>query len=76
MGRHAAIPDPAARPVLGAEEAFRLLGIGRTAGYEHIRQGTFPIEVLRLGRVIKVPTMPLLAALGLAPVAATSPTND
>jgi predicted DNA-binding transcriptional regulator AlpA len=60
------IPDPAARPTLKAEEAFALIGIGRTVGYEQIRQGTFPVRVLRLGRLIKIPTAPLLDWLGLA----------
>jgi hypothetical protein len=36
------LPDPAQRPTIGAEEAFRLLGCGRTSGYELIRQGDFP----------------------------------
>jgi predicted DNA-binding transcriptional regulator AlpA len=62
------LPDPNQRPTIGAEEAFRLLGCGRTVGYELIRQGTFPVQVLRLGRVIRIPTARLLDLLGLGPV--------
>ncbi|MBV9661870.1 MAG: helix-turn-helix domain-containing protein, partial [Acidimicrobiales bacterium] len=51
--------DPKVRPVLSALEAFRLLGIDRTTGYKAIRQGTFPVPVLRLGRSIRVPTAAL-----------------
>jgi predicted DNA-binding transcriptional regulator AlpA len=65
------IPDPHQRPTLSAEEAFALLRCGRTSGYQQIREGTFPVRVLRLGRVIKVPTAPLLEVLGLGQPAQT-----
>jgi predicted DNA-binding transcriptional regulator AlpA len=61
------IPDPSTQPTLTAEEAFRLLDCGRTSGYQQIREGTFPVPVLRLGRKIRVPTAKLLEALGLTP---------
>jgi hypothetical protein len=48
-----------------AEVAFAALDIGRTAGYQAIRDGTFPVPVLRLGRVLRVPTLPLLELLGV-----------
>jgi hypothetical protein len=48
-----------------AEVAFEALGIGRTAGYQQIRDGGFPVPVLRLGRVYRVPTLPLLELLGV-----------
>ncbi len=63
----ATIPDPAEQPTLSAEEAFRLLGCGRTSGYEMIRRDEFPVPVLHLGRVIRIPTAPLLELLGLRP---------
>jgi hypothetical protein len=47
------------------EVAFQALGCGRTAGYASIRAGTFPVPVLRLGRVYRVPTLPLLELLGV-----------
>jgi hypothetical protein len=52
---------------LDVPEAARLLGIGRTAAYELIRTGEWPTPVLRLGRRVIVPTVPLLALLGLTP---------
>jgi hypothetical protein len=48
-----------------AEVAFEALGIGRTSGYEQIRRGEFPVRVLKLGRVYRVPTLPLLELLGV-----------
>jgi predicted DNA-binding transcriptional regulator AlpA len=47
-------------------EAAALLGIGRTHAYNLAAAGRFPVRVLRLGRVIRVPTAPLLYLLGLA----------
>ena len=58
------IPDPASRPVVSAEEAFAELGIDRTTGYRAIRDGTFPLEVIRVGRLIRVPTTALRELLG------------
>jgi predicted site-specific integrase-resolvase len=48
-----------------AEVAFEALGISRTTGYQSIRDGSFPVPVLRLGRVYRVPTLPLLGLLGV-----------
>jgi excisionase family DNA binding protein len=59
------IPDPNERAVVTAEEAFEYLGIDRSTGYKAIREGTFPIPIIRLGRVIRVPTAPLRRALYL-----------
>jgi hypothetical protein len=59
------IPDPTLRPTIKPEEAFALLGCGRSSGYEQIRQGAFPVPVLRLGYKIRIPTAPLLELLGL-----------
>ena len=47
------------------DEAFRVLGVGRTAGYKSISEGTFPVEVVRIGRIIRVPLIPLRRALGI-----------
>jgi predicted DNA-binding transcriptional regulator AlpA len=59
------LPDPTDRPVLSAEEAFRELGIDRATGYRSIREGTFPLEIIRVGRVIRVPTNALRRLLQL-----------
>jgi predicted DNA-binding transcriptional regulator AlpA len=55
--------DVRQRPVISAEEAFRLLDIDRTTGYKAIRDGTFPVPVFRIGRAIRVPTAALLRLL-------------
>jgi predicted DNA-binding transcriptional regulator AlpA len=67
-----AIPDPEERPTISAEEAFVLLGCGRTSGYDMLRAETFPVPVLRLGHKIRIPTAPLLELLGLRPSAGRS----
>jgi hypothetical protein len=59
------LPDPTERPVISAEEAFRELRIDRTTGYRSIRDGTFPVEVVRVGRIIRVPTIALRRLLHL-----------
>jgi excisionase family DNA binding protein len=53
------IPDPTDRPVVTAEEAFAELGIDRSTGYKAIRDGTFPLPVIRVGRSIRIPTAAL-----------------
>jgi predicted DNA-binding transcriptional regulator AlpA len=52
-----------ARTVVSAEEAFGLLGIDRSTGYKAIRDGAFPVAVLHIGRVIRVPTAALIRLL-------------
>lgn len=44
---------------VSAEEAFRKLGIDRTTGYRAIKDGTFPLPIIRVGRLIKVPVAAL-----------------
>lgn len=46
--------------------AARALGVGRTAAYELVRQGTWPTPVIRLGRLILIPRAYLLGLLGLS----------
>lgn len=53
------------RPTVDLATAASMLGIGRTASYELVRTGQFPVRILRIGRVIRVPTAPLLQLLGL-----------
>jgi len=54
------------KPTLNVVEAAELLRVGRTAAYELIRTGGFPVEVLRLGpRIIRIPTARLLDLLGI-----------
>ena len=63
------LPDPATRPCLSADEAFGGSGIDRTTGYRAIQEGTFPMPVIRVGRLIRVPTPALrqLLQTGVAP---------
>lgn len=52
--------------VLDLPTAARLLGIGRTAAYETVRDGRWSTPVIRLSsRKIRVPSAPLLDLLGV-----------
>lgn len=56
--------DTTALPaVLDVPAAAQLLGIGRTLAYELIRTAQWPTPTLRIGRLIKIPTQPLLDLL-------------
>ena len=71
-GRKHSSLDILDRPVISADEAFGILGIDRGTGYRAIREGTFPVPVLHIGKLIRVPTVGLLRLLMLddAPPAA------
>lgn len=49
--------------LLDVPDAARVLGIGRSLAYELVRRGEWPTEVLRIGKLIKIPTAPLLRLL-------------
>lgn len=49
--------------LLDVPEAARVLGIGRSLAYELVRRGDWPTEVLRIGKLIKIPSAPLLRLL-------------
>ena len=51
--------------VVDVPTAAEALGLSRTAAYELIRTGAWPTPVFRLGRLIRVPTAPLLSLLGI-----------
>ena len=55
--------DGALPPVLGLPQAAAMLGLGRTAAYRLVAEQRWPTPVLRLGRLIKIPTQPLLELL-------------
>lgn len=61
------IPDPATRACLTADEAFAELGVDRTTGYRAIKEGTFPVPIIRVGRLIRVPTAALRRILEADP---------
>lgn len=46
--------------VLDVPDAARMLGIGRTLAYELVRTNQWPTPVIRVGRLIKIPSVPLL----------------
>jgi predicted DNA-binding transcriptional regulator AlpA len=50
------LPDPDIHPFISADEAFAILGIDRKTGYRAIREGSFPVAVVRVGRLIRVPS--------------------
>lgn len=52
--------------VVDVPTAAAVLGIGRTAAYELIRTNRWPTRVLRMGKLIRIPTAPLLALVGIA----------
>jgi len=54
-------------PVIDLPAAAQLLGIGRTAASELVRTDAWPTPVLRLGRLIRIPSAPLLELLGVPP---------
>ena len=49
--------------MLDVRQAARMLGIGRTLAYELVRTGEWPTPVVRVGRLIKIPSGPLLELL-------------
>ncbi len=51
--------------VLDVPTAAAVLGVSRTAAYELIRTGSWPTPVFHLGKLIRVPTAPLLSLLGI-----------
>lgn len=51
--------------VIDVPTAAAILGIGRTAAYELIRTNRWPTPVLRVGKLIRVPTAPMLKLVGV-----------
>jgi predicted DNA-binding transcriptional regulator AlpA len=51
-------------PVVDLLTAAAMLGVGRTAAYQLVRAGQWPTPVIRLGRLIRIPSAPLLELLG------------
>lgn len=51
--------------VVDLPTAADILGVGHSSAYELVRSGQWPTPVLRLGRLIRVPSAPLLALVGV-----------
>ncbi len=49
--------------VVDLPTAASMLGIGRTLAYRLVRTGQWPTPLIRVGRLIKVPTQPLMELL-------------
>ena len=54
-------------PVVDVPTAAKVLGIGRSLGYELVRTGHWPTPVVRVGKLIKIPSAPLLRLLNETP---------
>ncbi|MEV4511508.1 helix-turn-helix domain-containing protein [Dactylosporangium sp. NPDC049525] len=52
-------------PTTDLATAAEILGISRSAAYKLARRGAFPVPLLKVGAVYRVPTAPLLAAIHL-----------
>ena len=50
-------------PVLDVPTAAKVLGIGRSLAYDLVRRGDWPTPVLHVGKLIKIPTEPLVRLL-------------
>jgi predicted DNA-binding transcriptional regulator AlpA len=51
--------------VIDVPTAAKALGLSRTAAYDLIKDDEWPTPVFRLGRLIRIPTTPILALLGI-----------
>lgn len=65
-----ALPAPLP-PVLTVIQAAQVLGIGRTLAYELIRADSWPTPVLRAGRLIRIPSAPLLELISTGRLSST-----
>ena len=62
--------------VVDVPTAAKALGLSRTAAYELIRTGEWPTPVFRLGRLIRIPTAPILDLLGIHADRTPPPRSD
>jgi hypothetical protein len=49
--------------LLDIPTAAKVLGIGRSLAYDLVRRGEWPTTVLHIGKLIKIPTAPLLVLI-------------
>ena len=61
----ALLPNPWREPTMMLVPAGKALGINQRAAYWHAQRGTFPVEVLRVGRTMRVRTADVYDALNL-----------
>ena len=60
MDKSGVTPEGVPR-MLSVVQAAEVLGVGRTLAYELIRTGKWPSPVVRAGRLVRIPSAPLLA---------------
>lgn len=53
--------ESALPPMLTVVQAAEIMGIGRTLAYELVRTNGWPTPVVRAGRLIRIPSGPLIA---------------
>ena len=58
---------PPYRRTLSVAEAAAVLGIGRSLAYELIARDEFPVPVIRLGNLHRIPTVLLAELLAIDP---------
>jgi len=56
---------PRLPPTITVPMACEMLGIGRRNGYRLVREGRFPVKVIKLGGTYRVVTADLLRELGI-----------
>ena len=47
-------------PMLTVVQAAAIMGIGRTFAYELVRTGQWPTPIIHMGRLIKIPSGPIV----------------
>lgn len=55
-------------PTVTLKVAGKALGIGESSTYTAVKNGTFPVPVIKIGGRYTVPTAPLRKLLGLPPL--------
>lgn len=55
-------------PTVTLKVAGNALGIGESSTYAAVKNGTFPVPVIKIGGRYTVPTAPLRELLGLPPL--------
>jgi excisionase family DNA binding protein len=60
------MPTATQSATVSVPEAAGRLGISRSNAYALVRAGNFPVRVIRVGRLVRVPAVELDAMLGVA----------
>lgn len=63
-------------PLVDIPTAAEVLGIGRTLAYELVKTDRWPTTVLRMGKIIRIPTAALMRIVDDQPSDGASSTED